>query len=95
MKIIKPGYEYEFDNGDRVRFRGAGDDTGVTSEEMLDIVLHRLGVQHDAVPHRATARIADYLRHAQRGFEARARMREDAGLTGSDQPHDPITKVPD
>lgn len=90
MKVIKPGYEYEIGDGQGLRFMGAGNTAGATTEDLVAVLRDRFAEQHRNVPGRHTGPVIQLLDKVSAYLGAREGQRAAMGLTGSDQPHDPI-----
>lgn len=48
--VIEPGRTYLLSDGTRIKFMGrdnAGDVSGITNEELVQVLVHRLSVQRD------------------------------------------------
>lgn len=90
MKIITPGKAYELSNGAVVEFLSADTPNGITTEEMLQVVRHRVGSQGQAVPGRHTMSFVALMDKAMACLAMREGARKLTGTLGTGEIHDPI-----
>lgn len=85
MQTITPGHEFETSDGQRIRFR-LGALPGITTEEMLDVLIARLEhFQQQNADYFTFQAVRDCVR-IKAHLSNRAVMRADRGLTGTNLP---------
>ena len=87
MKVITPGYEYELDSGEILSFRSTSDPTGMTTEDLLEVLMHRCQVQHEAVPCGENFHVLQGLRSALGWLSRRADKRAALGVSNTQESH--------
>ena len=87
MKVITPGYEYELDSGEILCFRSASDPTGMTTEDVLAVLMHRCETQHAALPCGENFHVLQGLRSALGWLGRRADKRAALGVSGTGESH--------
>ncbi len=94
MKVIVPGQIYELSNGAVVEFLTAGTPNGVTTEEMLQVIRHRVGSQGQNVPGRHTKNFVALMDKSIACLSMREGARKVTNTLGTDKIHDPIIVEP-
>jgi len=99
MKILDPGYSYELAAGGRLNFLEKVDGQvvrdGTTNEELLQVLIHRVTEEYEALPCKESLRALHDLRHALVLFRMRTARRVAAKVEGTHQPHHHISDSTD
>jgi len=94
MKVLDPGHRYELASGDTLHFlQKVGTKViqdGTTNEELLQVLIHRVGEAYQKLPCKESVRALHDLRHALVTFRLRTARRVAAKVEGTHKAHDPM-----
>jgi len=91
--IDDPGHLYTLSNGQKIQFvKKDGDKkvNGVTNEEIIGVLLHRIQTLDDRLPCEENMMVEAKLRTALQWLNIRTLVRVNQKVEGTEKPHDPM-----